>query len=86
MFDAAIVDIFVGDKYPELGRSGNFIARLKSLVKPGGIIIFNRIYHGDHQEEVNMFIEMLHDFFVDVESVIIAGKTNSDNVLIYGRV
>jgi spermidine synthase len=86
MFDSAIVDIFVGDKFPELGKSGNFIGSLKRLVRPGGFILFNRIYHGDHQAEVNLFIEMLHEFLVDVQSIIIAGKTNSDNVLIYGRV
>ncbi len=85
MFDAVVVDIFVGDKYPELGRSGNFVAAVKRLTKPGGLVIFNRIYHGHHQDEVNMFIEMLHDFFPDIKSLIIAGKTNSDNVLIYCR-
>ncbi len=86
MFNAALVDIFIGDKFPELGSSGNFIAALKKMVAPGGLIIFNRIYHGDHQDEVNQFIENLHDFLTDVQSVIIAGKTNSDNVLIFGRV
>ncbi len=85
MFDAVVVDIFIGDKYPDLGRSGNFVAGVKRLLKPGGLAVFNRIYHGHHQDEVNMFIEMLHDFFTDVNSLIIAGKTNSDNVLIYCR-
>lgn len=85
MFDAVVVDLFIGDKYPELGRSGNFVAGVKRLLKPGGLVVFNRIYHGHHQDEVNMFIEMLHDFYSEVNSLIIAGKTNSDNVLIYGR-
>ena len=41
--DAIIVDIYNGEKYPDLGKSGNFIAALKKLVSPGGVIIFNRI-------------------------------------------
>lgn len=85
MFDAVIVDIFNGDRYPELGRSGNFIAGLKRMVRSNGFILFNRVYHGHHQDEVNMFIEMLHDFLSGIQSTIIAGKTNSDNVLVYGR-
>ncbi|OGC70015.1 hypothetical protein A2415_01505, partial [candidate division WWE3 bacterium RIFOXYC1_FULL_39_7] len=42
-FDGLLVDIFVGEKFPDLGRSGNFIGALKRLLKPGGVIIFNRI-------------------------------------------
>lgn len=85
-FDAVIVDIYCGDKFPELGKSGNFIACVKNMVKPGGLVVFNRIYVDDFQDEVNQFIQTLSNFFQDVKSLIIAGNTNSDNVLIFGRV
>lgn len=84
-FDALIVDIYCGEKYPELGKSGNFIAALKNLVIPEGLILFNRIYLTHHQDDVNMFIESVQGFLNNVQSLVIAGVTNSDNVLIYGR-
>jgi spermidine synthase len=85
-FQAVIVDIFCGQKYPDLGASGNFFASVKNLVVPGGLVIFDRVYLEHHQEQVNLFIESLEGFFKDIKSVIIAGRTNSDHVIIYCRV
>lgn len=84
-FQAAIVDIYCGEKFPELGKSGNFLAELKRLLVPGGLVIFNRIYLEHHQDDVDDFIDILHNFFYDVKAIIIAGVTNTDNVLIFGR-
>lgn len=86
MFDVVIVDIYCGDKYPDLGKSGNFVARVKEMAAGGGIVIFNRIYIHSHQEDVNNFIEFLEDFFPEVETEIVPGRTNTDNVLIWARV
>ncbi len=83
---AVIVDIFCGQRYPDLGTSGNFFACVKNLVVPGGLVVFNRIYLEHHQEQVNQFIDSLEGFFSDIKSVIIAGRTNSDNVIIFCRV
>lgn len=84
-FQAIVVDIYTGEKYPELGKSGNFMSALVKMALPGGLIIFNRIYLESHQDDVNIFIESIHNFLTDVKSLIIAGVTNSDNVLIFGR-
>jgi len=85
-FQAVIVDIFCGQKYPDLGASGNFFAGVKNLVIPGGLVVFNRIYLQHHQEEVDHFIDSLEGFFSSIKSVIIAGRTNSDNVIVFCRV
>lgn len=86
MFNVVIVDIYSGEKYPDLGKSGNFIAAIKRMVRPGGMVIFNRIYREHHQEEVNIFIDYVSEFFINVKNLVVAGYTNSDNVLIYARV
>ena len=86
MFDAVIVDIYCGDKYPDLGNSGNFFASLKRMLRPGGLAIFNRIYLESHQFEVDKFMNDLEEFFKDISTVTVAGKTNSDNIIIFGRV
>ncbi len=85
-FQAAYVDIFVGSTFPELGKSGNFVSAIKEMVMPGGLVIFNRLYTKDYQDEVNLFIDFIEGFLHDVQTLVVAGYTNSDNVLIYGRV
>jgi spermidine synthase len=85
-FNAVVVDIYCGSKYPDLGKAGNFIAHVCKMTVPGGLVVFNRIYLDDHQEDVDMFIETVENFLHDVKTIVIPGKTNSDNVLIYGRV
>ena len=85
-FDVLIVDIFTGGDYPDLGKTGNFFSAIKTLVAPTGLIVFDRIYTEDYQEDVNLFIERLKEFFEDIDSEIVPGYTNSDNILIFGRV
>lgn len=84
-FQAVYVDIYVGSSYPELGKSGNFVAAVKEMVAPGGLVIFNRLYTEEHQDEVNLFIDFVEGFLHDVQTLVVAGYTNSDNILIYGR-
>ena len=84
-FDVLAVDIYLGDKYPDLGNSGNFFAALKRMLVPEGLVIFNRIYLEHHQDEVNLFMDSVEEFFSDVDSVTVAGKTNSDNIIIFAR-
>lgn len=84
-FDVVVVDIYVGDKYPDLGKSGNFISAVREMATEGGLVVFNRMYTEHHQDEVNNFIDTLEDSLHDVKSTIVAGRTNSDNVVIYGR-
>jgi hypothetical protein len=80
-----VVDIYCGDKFPDLGDTGNFLASLNRLLTPGGLAIFNRIYLESHQDDVDHFVNDLEDFFTDIDTLTIAGKTNSDNILIFGR-
>jgi spermidine synthase len=85
-FDVLVVDIFSGEKYPDLGKTGNFISASKRLVRGGGFVIFNRIYTEPNQEEVNIFMDNLEGYFSDVSYEVVAGYTNSDNIIIFGKV
>lgn len=84
-FQVLFVDIYIGSQYPDLGKSGNFVNAVKNMLVPDGLVIFNRIYTHNHQDEVNQFIDYIEQFFHDVQTYVVAGYTNSDNVLIYGR-
>ena len=85
-FDVAIVDIFVGNSSPDLVKTGNFIAHLKRLVEPDGLIVFNRNYTIEFQDGANNFAKYLEEHLKDVKTEVVAGYSNSDNLLIYGRV
>lgn len=85
-FDLLIVDFLVEDTYPDLGKTGNFISAIKRLVRSEGKIVFNRIYTEAYQEDVNIFIDNLENNFAEVDSEVVAGYTNSDNILIFGKV
>lgn len=85
-FDVAIVDIFVGDSSPDLIKTGNFIAHLKRLVESNGLIVFNRNYTLEFQEGANNFVDYLEGHLKNVKTEVVAGYSNSDNILIYGRV
>jgi len=85
-FQSLIVDIHIGEKYPDLGNSGNFIDAVRDMVVPGGLIVFNRMYTEHHHESVDSFIEQVEGFLVDVKTEIVAGHTNSDYILVYGRI
>jgi len=84
-FDVIIVDTVFGDDFPSLAASGNFLSAVKDLALPRGLVIFNRMYMEDYQENVNSFKNFIEGFFDDVKTKIVAGYTNSDNILIYGR-
>ncbi|OGC38418.1 hypothetical protein A3K42_00225 [candidate division WWE3 bacterium RBG_13_37_7] len=85
-FEAVFVDVYVGEQYPNLGKSGGFISAVKNMVQPGGLVIFNRIYTEEYLDDVDAFIEQLGEFLENIQTEIVAGYTNSDNILIYGRV
>ncbi len=85
-FDVVVMDIYSGGEYPELASSGTFFSGLKRLVRPGGLLVFNRIYFGSHQHEVDEFCNLLREVFGDVHKKTVPGRTNSDNVLIYVEV
>lgn len=84
-FDVVVVDIYCGHKFPDLGRSGNFLAHVAKMVRTDGLVIINRIYLDEFQEDVDIFIDNVGMFLKDVKTLIVPGKTNADNMLIFGR-
>lgn len=84
-FDVLVVDIFCGDKYPDLGNSGTFFGGVKWFLRNGGLVVFNRIYLEQHQNEADIFMHSVKEVFNDIRVVSVAGHSNSDNILILGE-
>ncbi len=85
-FDVVVVDIYSGDKYPDLATTGSFFAGIKWFAKSSGLLIFNRVYFGHHQQQVDEFYDLIKNVYANVGKVMIPGRTNSDNLLIYAEV
>ena len=62
-YDLVIVDLYVGDKFPEKFEKEEF---LKKLTK-NKIVIFNRLYFGEKRKEAIKFGNKLEKIFRNVE-------------------
>lgn len=85
-FNAVVVDIYCGMDYPELGKSGNFLSHVAKMTMKEGLVMINRVYLEDYQRDVDIFVDQVENFLRDVKTVVVPGKTNADNMLIYGKV
>ena len=83
-FDAIYVDIYCGQHYPDLGNTGTFFAGLKNLLKPDGLVLFNRLNLPEFHYEVGAFIEKVEDQFKDVITEAAPGRDSNTNMLILG--
>jgi len=66
-FDLIIIDLYLGDKFPEKFDSMKFISLVKKLLSPGGIVIFNRLYYGEKRKESLNFARKVQKIFRNVE-------------------
>ena len=62
-FDLVIVDLYVGDRFPENFESKKF---LKSLTG-NKVVVFNRLYYKDKKREAQVFEKKLRKVFKKVE-------------------
>jgi len=86
-FDAVLVDLYLGEEFPGQANSEEFLANVKSLLKPDGIAILNRIYYlPKFRVETDQFLTKFRKHFKNVKTLQVAGFTGFDNILIYGRI
>lgn len=78
-YDLAVVDAYLGRNYPLQFESDNFYRSLKSLLRPGGLVVFNRISDFDRMR----FEEDLKKYFGEIESVEIKHPVFTGNVLFF---
>ena len=66
-FDLVIVDLYNGDKFPEKFGTENYIQLVRTILRSGGIAIFNRLYYGDKRREAVKFGGKLQKSFSHVD-------------------
>ena len=86
-FDVIAVDIFTGkESFGPTGIKTNFIKELTNILKPDGILIFNRLAHRkDLQEETKILESFLSTIFKTVEKIFIKDPRGYKNELIVAR-
>lgn len=68
-YDLVLVDTYLGDTFPEKFESDVFLKRIKKLLAPGGIAIFNRLYYDEKRPQAMKFGAKLEKFFSKVDYV-----------------
>jgi spermidine synthase len=48
LFDCVIVDLFVDAEVPAAACNTTYLAQLAALLRPGGLLVFNRLAHTAH--------------------------------------
>ncbi len=68
-YDLILVDIYLGDTFPEKFESDVFVKMVKKLLLPGGMVVFNRLYYEEKRPQAMRFGAKLEKFFSKVNYV-----------------
>ncbi len=68
-FDLILVDLYVGDKFPQKFESIKFIHLVRNALTTEGIAIFNRLYYGEKRPRAVRFGNKLAKVFKKVDIV-----------------
>ena len=66
-FDLILVDMYLGDKFPEKFEDTTFLKLILKLLTSNGLVVFNRLYYGEKRPEAVKFGEKLKKVFPTVE-------------------
>lgn len=69
-YDLILVDLYLGDCFPEQAEESKFLESLGKVLKPDGTIIFNRLYYLNHKEKTDKFEKRLQKVFTKIEAKI----------------
>lgn len=62
-FDLILVDLYIGQEYPEPAENSVFLKNLIKILNKGGMIIFNRLNFGSHKSRTAKFTDKLKKTF-----------------------
>ena len=68
-YDLILVDLYVGDEFPEKFESENYIRLVRTVLASDGIVVFNRLYYGEKRKEAMKFGKILEKIFEKVDIV-----------------
>ena len=66
-YDLVIVDLYVGDKFPDKFSYLKFINLTRNIVSKEGIIVFNKLYYREKRKESLNFAKKVEEVYENVE-------------------
>ena len=66
-YDLILVDMYLGDKFPEKFEDTTFLKLILKQLTSNGVVVFNRLYYGEKRKEAVKFGEKLKKVFPKVE-------------------
>ena len=66
-YDLIIIDLYVGDKFPDKFDSLKFINLTRKILSKEGVIIFNKLYYGEKRKESLSFAKKVEEIYKNVE-------------------
>jgi len=66
-YDLIIIDLYVGDKFPDKFDSLKFINLTRNILFVDGVIIFNKLYYGEKRKESLNFAKKVEEVYKNVE-------------------
>lgn len=67
VYDLITIDLFVGQEFPVIFESDDFLKNVKSILSDGGIAVFNRLFFNEKRSQSMKFGEKLEKYFSKVE-------------------
>jgi spermidine synthase len=68
-YDLVLVDTYLGDTFPEKLESDVFLVKVKKLLEPDGVVVFNRLYYDEKRPQAMRFGTKLEKYFSKVDYV-----------------
>ncbi len=68
-YDLILVDLYVGDEFPEKFETEVFLKLILKLLTDGGIVVFNRLYYGEKRSQAMRFLKTLEKVYKKVDVV-----------------
>jgi len=68
-FDLILIDVYLADKVPQSCETEEFLRKIKRLLSPSGLVIFNRLFYKEKKEETREFIGKLEKIFSRISFV-----------------
>src|SRR3989344_8474771 len=68
-YDLILVDLYVGDEFPEKFETEVFLKLILKPLTDGGIVVFNRLYYGEKRAEAMRLLKTLEKVYKKVDVV-----------------
>jgi spermidine synthase len=69
LYDLVLVDLYLGQKFPQQAETIDFLQKIKSMLAKDGLVVFNRLYFNrQHRENADVFLGKVRQIYPFVKT------------------